>query len=329
MRYAVVFLDMFYSNDYYLNRIRNIGDMCFMSLNCTGDFNEMRKTIEFAFEQSDGLFIVYPNKLWHKLQKVMLVSFERPSVFKEEAYIVASGFEKLSEGIFAGLVYKKPVVFIHQQLNDDFDFSVLKKMFNTKNRLIGIFEESIDNPNKVCSDEVLSYIRVENTEVIDPNIKKSKIFTYSGLDCNQVLVEALEKASIKLSFIDLSTNGYLTNKLMLQEKSKNYITFCIDNASIETLSYFLNDKLLEKYGYFSQTIAKELSSNLLNFSNSDCSLVILNNKEYKKFLFFALYKNETSDMAIREFCCAYNIVRQKVANFAMLFLREFILSRNL
>ncbi|MGC8705942.1 MAG: hypothetical protein ACP5SC_02825 [Desulfurella sp.] len=331
MSYSVVFLDVPYSHNYYLSRIRNIGETCSVTLSCTSDFNDMRKSIEFAFQNSDGLFIVYSKNLWHKLQKIMLVSFERPSVFKEEAYIVASGFKKLSDGIFSDIVYGKPVVFVPQELDDSFDFSELKKLFNIKSQVIGVFEGNINTQNTIFSDEVLSYIKLENTNMFDSKIQKSKIFTYSAQDCNQALIEVLEKTLTKLSIADLSTNGCFTSKLMSQEKSKNYIALCIDKCPIESLSYFfgIDQKYIEKYGYFSQSIAKEISNALLQFSNSDCSITILNDNQYNRFLFFVLYKDETFDMLIREFYGTYNIIRQKVTNFAILFLREFILSRSL
>lgn len=330
MSYAVVFLDIPYNQDYYLQQIKQIGDLS-ITISCSSDFKDMRSAIEFAFKNADGLFIVYPKKLWHKLQKIMLTNFERPSVFKEEAYIVASGFKKYGDGIFADIVYDKAIVFVPQDLDENFDFLALEHLLSTQDKIMGVFEGNINTQNTIFADEVYSLLKFNKNELLKLNLDKSKIFTYTAQECQVALSKVLKEKQIKLAIIDLSSGAYFASKVMSLETFKKNIVFCIDSCSEPALAYFfgLDEKYIKEFGYFSETFANEISSTALQFSDADCAIAIINNENFNKFLFFAYFKDNTFDLAIREFFDSYNIVRQKVASFAMLFLREFILSKNL
>lgn len=331
MSYAVIFLDMPYSLDFYMDKISFVSGLKPLVISCSGDFNEMRKTIEFAFQSTNGLFIVYPKRLWHKLQKIMLVSFERPSVFKDEAYIVASGFKQLSEGIFADFVYNKPIVFLPQELKENLNFESLKKLFNSQKQTIGIFEGNINTQNTIFTDEVYSSIELDKKELLELNIEKTKIFTYDALSCHAALYSVIENKPIKISIIDLSSGAFFASKLMSIESFKKHIALCIESLDDKAVEYFfgIDENYKKRFGYFSETFAKELSSFSLTLSNADFAISIINNKEFDKFLFFVYFKDDSYNFTIREFTGSYMIIRQKIANFAMLFLREFILSKNL
>jgi nicotinamide mononucleotide (NMN) deamidase PncC len=331
MSYAVVFLDIPYSLDFYIDKIISVSGLKPLVVSCRDDFNEMRKAIEFAFQTTNGLFIVYPKRLWHKLQKIMLVSFERPSVFKDEAYIIASDFEKLSEGVFAGFVYNKPIVFLKERLEESFNFESLKKFFPTKKNTIGIFEGNLNTQNTIFSDEVYSVVELNKQEIAELNFDKTKIFAYDTFSCHEALYSVIVDKPIKISIIDLSSGAFFASKLMSIESFKRHIALCIENLDDKTLEYFLgiDESYKKRFGYFSETFAKELSSFSLTLSNADFAISIINNHESNKFLFFVCYKDNSYNFSIREFSGNYIIVRQKVATFAMLFLREFILSKNL
>ncbi|OSS41908.1 hypothetical protein DESAMIL20_1461 [Desulfurella amilsii] len=331
MSYAVVFLDIPYSCDFYLDKISSVAELRSLVVSCRDDFNEIRKSIEFAFQTTNGLFIVYPKRLWHKLQKIMLVSFERPSVFKDEAYIVASGFKKLSEGIFADIVYKKPIVFVPQELQENFNFESLKNLFNTQNQIIGIFEGNINTQNTIFTDEVYSMLELNKNELLELNIDKAKIFTHNALSCHIALYNTIKDKPIKISIIDLSSGGFFASKIMSIENFRKHITLCIESFSDKALEYFfsIDENYKKRFGSFSETFAKELSSFSLTLSDADFAITVTNNSEFDKFLFFAYFKDNSYKIIIKEFSGAYNTIREKVANFAMLFLREFVLSKNL
>ncbi|MGE4546224.1 MAG: hypothetical protein AB7E28_00450 [Desulfurella sp.] len=331
MSYGIVFLDIPYSLDCYVDKIISVSGLKPFIVSCRDDFNEMRKAIEFAFQSTNGLFIVYPKRLWHKLQKIMLVSFERPSVFKDEAYIVASGFEKLSEGVFASFVYDKPIVFLPEELKENFSFESLKKLFNTQKQTIGIFEGNLNTQNTIFADEVYSVVELNKQEFEELNFNKTKIFTYDALSCHTALYSVISDKSVKISIIDLSSGGFFVSKLMSIENFKKHIALCIESLNDKTLEYFfgIDENYKKRFGSFSETFAKELSSFSLTISDADFAITITNNSEFDKFLFFVYYKDNSYNFSIREFKGSYMIVRQKVAAFAMLFLREFILSKNL
>lgn len=331
MSYAVVFLDMPYSLDFYVDKIISVSGLKPLVVSCGDDFNEMRKAIEFAFQSTNGLFIVYPKRLWHKLQKIMLVSFERPSVFKDEAYIVASGFEKLSEGVFASFVYNKPIAFLPEELKESFNFESLKKLFNTQKYTIGIFEGNLNTQNTIFADEVYSVVELNKQELAEINFDKTKIFAYDTLSCHAALYSVIADKPVKISIIDLSSGALFASKLMSIESFRKHIALCIESLNDKTLEYFfgIDENYKKRFGNFSETFAKELSSFSLTLSNADFVIMIINNAKFDKFLFFAYYKDNSYNFSIREFSGSYMIVRQKVAAFAMLFLREFILSKNL
>jgi len=331
MSYAVVLLDIPYSIDFYIDKITSISGLKPLVVSCRGDFNEMRKAIEFAFQSTNGLFIIYPKRLWHKLQKIMLVSFERPSVFKDEAYILASGFEKLSEGVFASFVYNKPIVFVSEELKEHFDFEKIKKLFDTQNYTIGIFEGNLNTQSTIFTDEVYSIVELNKQELAELNFDKTKIFTYDSLSCQKALYSVIADKPVKISIVDLSSGAFFASKLMSIESFRKHIALCIDSLNDKTLEYFfgIDENYRKKFGSFSETFAKELSSFALTLSNADFAIGIINNPKSDKFLFFACYKDNSYDFRIREFSGSYIAIRQKIASFAMLFLREFILSKNL
>ncbi len=331
MNYSVVFLDIPYSHEFYLDQIKNVGGVCSTAISCTNDFKSMKTTIEFAFNNSNGMFIIHAKRLWHKLQKIMLTSFERPSLFKDEAFIIASGFKKYANGIFADIVYNKPIVFVNEEFDENFDFSTFKSLFGINYQIIGVFEGNINTQSTIFTDEVYTYIKLDNNQVLPYDIDKSKIFTYNGQSVFSALLDTIKKTSIKLAIVDLSTNAFFLSKIISQANAKDYLALYIDTCSIHTLNYIfsIDEKYVEKFGFFSETFAKDTSSFSLQISNADCAISIINSKDFHKFLFLAYYKDNSFEFSIKEFSGSLNTIYQKAASYAALFLRQFILSRNL
>ncbi len=302
------------------------------------DMDSLRGVARVAFDNSDGVIFVYKKGTWPDLQKVMLIEFERSSVFIDESvpYVLAKGFKKIQEGVFFDKVYEKPILFMPCDLKESVDFCKILSNFSSDKSLIRVFESDIKNDSMIYKDEVESIFLIEQKEI--EKYKKLKgVYTTSGQSPQEALFEVLKnKGRVRIATAESCTAGLTAARI----------------ADIPGISYFLeggavtySNKLktnvlkvqpaiLRNVGAVSEETARAMAQGAINLTNADYSVAITGiagptgatKDKPVGLVYFGVASKNRVLVKKKIFSGNRMIVRDKSARYAILLLRKFILN---
>ncbi len=310
-----------------------------LDVQCKNDLSDIKNSLKFVFDNTDAVLVIYSENSWHKLQKAMLMEFERSSIFVngEEPYVIAKGFNKVAHNIFADKIYGKPVAFISEDLKEDVDIKVLKGYILGRTVRIGVFKADIDSEYKVYSNEFETILSVPYVKVGDvlKNIDDKDIYTTNGLSPAESVFDLLVKKHLKISVAESCTGGLIAAAITdIPGSSECFI------GGFITYSNFLKEKTLGVYGSdlnelgaVSESVARQMAYGALVESDSDYAVAVTGiagpagGSEAKPvgLVYIAAASKDNLIVKKMNFSGNRRVVREKTARFAMLFLRKYII----
>ena len=302
------------------------------------DMGSLRGVARVAFDNSDGIIFVYKKETWSDLQKVMLIEFERSSVFIDESvpYVLAKGFKKIQEGVFFDKVYEKPILFVPYDLKESVDFCKILSNFSSDKRLIRVFESDIKNDSMIYKDEVESIFLIEQKEI--EKYKKLKgVYTTSGQSPQEALFEVLKnKGRVRIATAESCTAGLTAARIADIPGISNFLEGGAVTYSnkLKTNVLKVQPAILRNVGAVSEETARAMAQGAINLTNADYSVAITGiagptgatkDKPVGLVYFGVVSKNRVL-VKKKIFSGNRKIVRDKSARYAILLLREFILN---
>ncbi len=301
----------------------------------------IRNAMKYAFSTSDGVCVIYSKSSWSHIQKAMLMEFERSSVFVEaqQPYVVAKGFKPVSEGIYFDTVYNKPFVFISNELKEDANTETLKAVLEGKTAIVGIFEEQINNKYTVHTDEVETVMIVPLQELhnVTNTLKKEKIYTTKGESAQKALFNILQNTNYTVATAESCTAGMISSFITDIPGASRYFTGGCVTYSNAFKSRFVgvNSNTLNNFGAVSSEVATQMAVGVLNNSQADFGLAVTGiagpqggSKDKPVGLVYISVASRNNVITKKKiFKGNRKIIRHKTAKFALLLLREFILSQ--
>jgi len=302
------------------------------------DTDSLRGVARIAFENSDGVIFVYKKETWSDLQKVMLMEFERSSVFVDDSvpYVLAKGFKKVQEGVFFDYVYDKPVLFMSWDIKENVDFCVFLSHFASDRRIVRAFELNTKDDNTIYKDEVESIFLVEHKE-IEKYRKLKGVYTTYGQSPQEALFEVLKsKGKVKIATAESCTAGLVAARIADVPGVSDFLEGGVVTYSnkLKTNVLKVQPAILRNVGAVSEETAKAMAQGAINLTNADYSVAITGiagptgatkNKPLGLVYFGVASKSE---ILVRKKVFSGNrrLVRDKSARYAILLLREFILN---
>ncbi len=303
--------------------------------------DNIRSALKYAFETSDGVCVIYTKNSWSNIQKAMLMEFERSSIFVEDEtpYVVAKGFKRLSDDIYFDTVYGKPFMFISNELKEHLNIKELIGFLNTDTFRIGIFDKQIESKYTVYSDEVetIMVANVSEFKRIKNTVEQNKIYTTTGEMPQEALFNVLREKNVTVSTAESCTAGLISSWMTDIPGASLYFMGGCATYSNEFKSKYLgvNSRTLQSVGAVSEEVSIQMAVGLLNNSKTDFSVAVTGiagpfggTKEKPVGLVYISVASR-KNVATRKKMFKGNrrIIRHKTAKFALLFLREFILSQ--
>ncbi len=338
MDIACVFLDINANIGIDKYEMYKIGVSVSFFIESQGNLDQIRKSLKFAHESSDGICIFYNNVSWHNLQKAFLMEFERSSIFVEDKnpYVIAKGFKKEAEGVFFDNVYGKPVLMVPYDLNCQSNLSVFNHL-KGENLRIGLFEEKVKNDFVVYADEVETILSVNSRELeqLKQNINEKNIYTSCGESPQQSLFNILATLNVTVSTAESCTAGIVSGKIADLPGVSGYFKGGCVTYSNELKSKFLsvNVNTLNNFGAVSKEVAEQMALGILHKSGSDYAVSITGiagpsgatRDKPVGLVYFSAVSHKDIKTVEKIFTGNRKIIREKAAKFALLFLRQFIL----
>jgi PncC family amidohydrolase len=271
----------------------------------------------------------------------MLMEFERSSVFVEAKipYVIAKGFERISDGVYFDTVYEKPFVFIPNELQKTDSFDYLSKIFKGDILKIGIFDKQIKDKRIVYSDEVETIMTAEfrELEAIKKIVGEDRIYTTSGQTPQEALFDVLREKNVTVSFAESCTAGLISAHMADLPGSSNYFMGGCVTYSNEFKSRYLgvNSNTLNSFGAVSREVATQMAVGVLNNSKTDFSVAVTgiagptggSKEKPVGLVYIAVATRSAVDVRKKIFSGNRKIIREKTARYALLLLREFILAQ--
>ncbi len=301
----------------------------------------IKSALKYSFETSEGVFVIYSKHAWSNLQKAMLMEFERSSVFvdAQTPYVIANGFRQLLEGVYFDRVYEKPFVFISNELKEDVNLEILSGVFGDKLIRIGIFDENIQNKHTVFRDEVetIMIAKAQEADKLIKTVEKKKIYTLKGESPQRSLFNTLKERNVTVSLAESCTAGMIASSLADIPGASGYFMGGCVTYSNEFKRRFIgvNSNTLNSFGAVSKEVATQMAVGVLNNSHTDFSVAVTGiagpsggsvDKPVGLVYVSVASRQETATVK-KIFSGNRRLVRHKTTKFALLFLRDFILSQ--
>lgn len=302
------------------------------------DIDKLRHIARVAFDNSDGVIFVYNSEVWSDLQKVMLIEFERSSVFVQEKkpYVIAKGFKEIEKGVFFDRVYGKPVLFIPSDLKENFNFSYIFSSFVSDKKTVKVFEPNdIKDDNLVFKDEVEAVFLVKRKD-----LKKYKglkgFYTSAGLTPQEALFEVLKnRKRIKIATAESCTAGLVSARIadvpgVSEFLNGGAVTY---SNKLKTTILKVSTGVLHSVGAVSEETAKAMATGALNIATADYAVSVTGiagptgatKDKPVGLVYFGVASRKRVAVRKKVFSGNRKLVRDKSARYAILFLREFIL----
>ncbi len=305
------------------------------------NLNIIKNTLKFAFSISDGICVVYSKESWANLQKAMLMEFERSSVFVEgtSPYVIAKGFKAVADRVYFDRVYDKPFLMLPYDFRENVDTEPIKRVFGFDMLRVGIFAEKVENKYVVYSDEAETILSVDASHLRDVtnNIDKKKIYTINGETPQMALYKTLQERNVTVSTAESCTAGLISARIADIPGASSYLKGGCAVYSNELKNRFLgvNTNTLKNFGAVSKEVAIQMAVGVLNNAKTDFSASVTGiagpagaTKEKPVGLVYTAAAS-LNNVAVekRIFKGNRKMIRHKSAKFALLFLRDFILSQ--
>ncbi|WP_025270611.1 CinA family protein [Hippea sp. KM1] len=301
--------------------------------------SQLRKVVPMAFEANDGMVFVYRKETWSDLQKLMLAEFERSSVFVEDKvpYVLAKGFKGFGEGLFFDYVYDKPVAFIPYDLKEDVDASVVLGHFASNMSIVRVFKYSgKGDENLVYRDEVEGVFCIKGEDVERYKSLRG-CYTTSGQSHEEALFEVLKDRNVKIATAESCTCGLIAAKIANVAGVSAYleggaITY---SNKLKTNILKVSPNVLYSVGAVSQQTAQGMAIGAINLTNADYSVITTGiagpsgaTKEKPVGLVYIGVGSKKGGVVVEKVVFGGNrrLVREKSARYAILLLRDIILS---
>ncbi len=301
----------------------------------------LKNALKYAFENSDGVCVIYSKQSWSNLQKAMLMEFERSSVFVEAKtpYVIANGFKEIVEGVYFDTVYDKPFVFVSNELKEDTNIDIISSLFLEKLARVGIFDEQIKSKDTVFIDEVETVIVTDFANInrlIEP-AKQNRIYTTKGESPALSLFNTLKEKNATIVTAESCTSGMIAASITDIPGSSNYFLGGCATYSNEFKSRFIgvNTNTLNSFGAVSKEVAVQMAVGVLNNSNADFSVAVTGiagptgaTKDKPVGLVYISAASRYNTKVVKKvFTGNRKLIRHKTTKFALLFLRDFILAQ--
>ncbi len=302
------------------------------------DLDSLRIVSKAAFEGSDGVVFIYRRETWSHLQKVLLMEFERSSVFVhgKKPYVLAKGFKELIDGVFFDEVYGKPFLLMPFDLKENIDFSLIFNKFVSERRVVKLFEpEGIENLSPVYKDEVEAVLLCSSKDVKRFEGLKG-FYTSKGESPEQALFDVLKtKKRVKIATAESCTAGLVSSKIANVPGVSEFleggaITYS-NRLKITVLK--VPPAVLNSVGAVSEDTAKLMAVGAVKMTNADYAVSITGiagptgatAEKPIGLVYFSVASKKGVEVRRKIFSGNRRLVRDKSARYAILFLREFIL----
>ncbi len=303
------------------------------------NMDSLRSVSKAAFESSDGVVFVYKKEAWTHLQKVLLMEFERSSVYrqKDEPYVIAKGFKELIDGVFFDEVYGKPFLMMPFDLKENLDFSPIFRHFVSEKRIVKLFEpENIENLNPVYKDEVEAVFLCGLKDVKQFECLKG-FYTSKGESAELALFNSLKtKKKVKIATAESCTAGLVSSRIanipgVSEFLEGGAITY---SNRLKITALKVPPAVLNSVGAVSEETAKLMAVGAIKMTNSDYAVSVTGiagptgatlEKPVGLVYFSVASKRGRVEVRKKVFSGNRSVVRDKSARYATLFLREFIL----
>ncbi len=302
------------------------------------DTDSLRGVARTAFENSDGMIFVYKKETWSDLQKVMLMEFERSSVFVDGKvpYVLAKGFKKVQEGVFFDRVYDKPILFVSWDLKENIDFCSFLSHYTSNKRVVRAFELDIKDDNVIYKDEVESVLLVEQKDVEKYKDLKG-VYTINGQSPQEALFDVLKKRGrVKIATAESCTAGLVAARIADVPGVSDFLEGGAVTYSNKLKANVLKVQpaILRSVGAVSEETAKSMAHGAMNLTNADYSVAITGiagptgstKDKPVGLVYFGVASKGGVLVRKKIFSGNRRLVRDKSARFAILLLREFILN---
>ncbi len=311
----------------------------FLSVDSSVD--NLKNALKYAFENSDGVCVIYSKQSWSNLQKAMLMEFERSSIFveAETPYVIANGFKEILEGVYFDTVYNKPFMFVSNELKEDIDIDIISSLFSDKLARVGIFDEKIQSKDTVFIDEVETVIvtKFANINKLIKSSQQNKIYTTKGESPALALFNTLKDKNVTIAAAESCTSGMIAASITDIPGSSNYFLGGCAVYSNEFKSRFIgvNTNTLNSFGAVSKEVAIQMAIGVLNNSNADFSVAVTGiagpkgatNDKPVGLVYISAASRYNTDVRKKVFTGNRKMIRHKTTKFALLFLRDFILAQ--
>ncbi|AEA33223.1 CinA family protein [Hippea maritima] len=311
-----------------------------ISLKCNVyNTTQLRNVAKIAFESNDGLIFIYSKSKWSDLQKVMLVEFERSSVFvdEKEPFVLAKGFKRFLDGVFFDFVYEKPVAFLPYNLKENLDASVVLSHFTSESALVKVFRCDIEkDKNLIYKDEVECIFSVQRKDV-DKYEKLKGCYTTTGKSAEDALFDVLENKKVKIATAESCTSGLIAAKIANVPGVSAYLEGGAVTYSnkLKTNILKVQANILYNVGAVSEQTAKAMAVGAINLTNADFSIATTGiagpggaTKDKQVGLVYIAAASKKGVVVEKVvFSGNRRIIREKSTRYSILLLREFILSQ--
>jgi len=310
-----------------------------LDVHCKNNLPDIKNSLRFVFDNTDAVLVIYSEDSWHKLQKAMLMEFERSSIFinGEKPYVIAKGFSKITDNIFADKIHGKPMVFISEGLRKDADIEVLKGYILGEAVRMGVFKADIESEYKLYSNEFETTLSVPYAKIgdVSKNIDDKYIYTTNGSTPAESLFNLLRKKHLKISVAESCTGGLIAAAITdIPGSSECFV------GGFTTYSNFLKEKTLSVYGSdlnefgaVSESVAGQMAYGALTEANADYAVAVTgiagpaggSDNKPVGLVYIAVASKDNLIVKKMIFSGNRKAVREKTASFAILFLRDYIL----
>ena len=302
------------------------------------DLDSLRVVSRAAFESSDGVVFIYREGAWTHLQKVLLMEFERSSVFVQgkKPYVLAKGFRELIDGVFFDEVYGKPFLLMPFDLKENTDFGSVFRHFSSERRIVKLFEpEGIDSLNPIYRDEVEAVFLCSLKDVKRFEGLKG-FYTSEGKSPEQALFDVLKtKKKVKIATAESCTAGLVSSRIanipgVSEFLEGGAITY---SNRLKITALKVPPVVLNSVGAVSEDTAKLMAIGAVKMTNADYAVSITGiagpggatAEKPVGLVYFSVASKKGVEVRRKIFGGNRRIVRDKSARYAILFLREFIL----
>ncbi|WP_198018178.1 CinA family protein [Hippea jasoniae] len=304
------------------------------------DYEILKDTINTAFQLTEGLIIIYDSLQWHNIQKIMMQNFQRSLIFVDvsKPYVIAKGFKRIAEGVFFDNIDGKPVAFIDASLKKEDDFGKVAAHFVSDRSIVKVFGRLEDQKlEPVFRDEVeeIYLLKKEEIEHLKDNLK---VYSTDGASESYALVDVLKVKNAKIATAESCTAGLVAAKIADVAGVSEFLEggFVTYSNKMKVNQLKVSSGVLYRVGAVSREVAEAMAAGAIASSGADFAVSTTgiagptggsDTKPVGLVWFGVAGKNGVVRATKMVFSGNRAAVREKAARFAILYLREFILSQ--